>query len=398
MPKDRDSYLNKLKLAKDEPFIKVISGVRRCGKSTLLDLFETYLLGTGIKGKNIVRFNFDSRELRNTVKDSDSLYDLVVSKMGMGRNYVLLDEIQNIDDWEGALISMYTDLDIDIYVTGSNAIMQSPDMGAKLVGRYIEIQVFPLSFSEYIDFTEDKRTPVSVFEDYVKYGGFPAAALTKPELRSTVLDGIYRTVLDLDVGSKNNIKDRALLRDLAEYLIDNIGNVISSKGISDYLGSNGRATGHTTISNYLLMMEQAFLLYKAGRYDIKGKVRLKTLGKYYVVDVGIRDLIIRSWSDDRGRTLENIVYLELRRRGYEVSIGKVGDREVDFVATKQKERIYVQVAYLLSDESVLERELRPLRSIDDNHRKIILSMDNVIRDDYDGIESINIVDWLLTSD
>ncbi|MDR3282620.1 MAG: ATP-binding protein [Candidatus Methanoplasma sp.] len=395
MPRSRDLYMNKLKLARDEPFIKIITGVRRCGKSTLLDLFEAYLLGSGVDRSNIVRLNLDSRLLRTSVRDGDALYDVVRSSMGPGRNYVLLDEIQNARDWEGGLISMYTDLDADIYVTGSNAVMQSPDIEAKLVGRYIEIHVLPLSFSEYLDFTGEAGDKGRAFEDYMKYGGFPAVALTKPELRNTVMDGIYMTVLDLDVGVKNGIKDGALLRDLAEYLMDNVGNTVSAKGISDYLSSGGRANSHTTIGNYLAMMERAFLLYRAPRYDVRGKVRLKTLGKYYVVDTGFRDLRIRPWSYDRGRVLENVAYLELVRRGYSVDVGKVGIWEVDFIARKAKETIYVQVTYSMADPATAEREMRPLMRIEDNHRKLVLCMDR-FDGDHMGIEVKNIVEWLLS--
>lgn len=393
----RDTYLDKLKKLKDEPFIKVISGVRRCGKSSILDLFELHLLDTGVDRSNIIRFNFDSRDMRKSIHTADELYDLIEKNLGDGRNYVLLDEIQNVDDWEGALISMYTDLDADLYVTGSNAVFMSPDLGTKLVGRYIEIEVLPLSFREWLDFEHiEKHDDPASFEDYLRYGGFPAIALmNSTDLKMTALDGIYRTILDLDVGSKNNVRDPALLRILAEFLIDNIGNVISPKKIADYLTSAGRKTTHNTVDNYLLMMERAFLIYRAKRYDIKGKVLLQRLEKFYVVDLGLRGLMLSSWNSDYGSILENVVYLELRRRGYSISIGKLGETEVDFVATRLDERIYVQVTASMADENVRERELRPLMQIRDGYPKIVMSMDRNIIKDYSGIRNVNIQDWLL---
>lgn len=336
----RPLYLEKMIKLKDEPFIKVISGVRRCGKSSLLDLFERHLLDCGISASNIIRFNFDSRDLRTSVNDSDALYDLVKNNLGKGRNYILLDEIQNINDWEGALISMYTDMDADIYVTGSNAVMLSPDLGTKLVGRYIEIEVLPLSFKEWLDFDNGDHTDLqSSFDEYLRYGGFPAIALMKDQsLKVTALDGIYHTILDMDVGGKNEVRDPALLRIVAEYMIDNIGRIASPKSIADYLTSSGRKTTHNTIDNYIMMMERAFLIYRSKRYDIKGKMLLQRLEKFYIVDMGLRGLILSSWKSDYGSILENAVYLELRRRGYSISTGRYGEQEIDFVATKGNER------------------------------------------------------------
>jgi len=394
--KARDTYLNKLKETKDTPFIKIISGVRRCGKSTLLGIFESYLLASGIEREKIIRFDMDSRETKKKVSHWEDMYDLVASRMQDGRYYVLLDEVQNIKDWESALISMYTDLNADIYVTGSNAMMLSPDLGTKLVGRFIEIRMLPLSFREFLDFTGAKDTDNS-FKDYLRSGGFPAVAMlhNKPELQRTVLDGIYNTILSLDIGKKNDLRDSALLKDLAEYLIENVGNTVSTKSISDFLSSNGRKNGKNTIENYLLMMERAFLLYRVRRYDIKGKMRLKTLGKYYVVDTGFRSLMVNDLSADTGRLLENVVYLELIRRGFDVSIGKVGEYEIDFIAERGNERMYIQVAQTLSEQSTREREIRSLIGIKDGHPKLVISMDPEIVSDYAGVKNRNIVSWLL---
>ena len=393
----RELYLSKLIKLKDEPFIKVISGVRRCGKSSILDLFERYLSDNGIKRSNIIRFNFDSRELRTSIKTGDDLYDLVKNNLGTGRNYILLDEIQNVEGWEGGLISMYTDMDADLYVTGSNAVMLSPDLGTKLVGRYIEMEVLPLSFREWLDFDDgDNKDLQASFEKYVRYGGFPAITLMGEEsLKRTALDGIYRTILDLDVGGKNNVRDPALLRILAEYLIDNVGRIVSPKSIADYLTSTGRKTTHNTVDNYIMMMERAFLIYRNKRYDIKGKMLLQRLEKFYVVDPGLRGLILSSWKSDYGSILENIVYLELRRRGYSVSTGKFGEQEVDFVATRGNECMYVQVTVSMADENVRIRELRSLTSIQDGYPKMVVSTDPDVITDYEGVKNVNIIKWLL---
>ncbi|MCL2607252.1 MAG: ATP-binding protein [Methanomassiliicoccaceae archaeon] len=397
MPKARDTYLNRLIDSMDAPVIKVISGVRRCGKSTLLNLFESYLTSIGIEKERIVRIDTDTKDAKEKVSDWKGMYDLVAGQIKKGvRNYVLLDEVQNIDDWESALISMYTELDADLYVTGSNAMMLSPHLGTKLVGRFIEIPILPLSFKEYLDFTDSKNEDAS-FREYIKTGGFPSVALLheRPMLQKDMLMGIYSTVLDLDLAKKNEIRSTALLRDLAEYLIENIGNTVSAKSISDYLNRSGRKSNPHTIEDYLLMMERAFLLYRVRRYDISGKLRLKTLGKYYVVDPGFRGFI-GGRPDGAGRILENIVYLELIRRGYEVSIGKVGSYEVDFIAKGWGDDIvYIQVTKTMSEESTAERELRPLLEIKDNHPKLIISMDPEMEDDHYGIKHRNIVRWLL---
>lgn len=396
--KARDEYLNRLIEAMDAPVIKVISGVRRCGKSALLNIFESYLISSGIEKERIIKVDMDLRDVKEKVKDWKDMYDLVAKKIKKGvRNYVMLDEVQNIDDWESALISMYAELDVDLYVTGSNAIMLSPHLGTKLVGRFIEIPVLPLSFKEYMDFTDSENGDVS-FREYVRTGGFPSVALLheRPALQKDMLMGIYSTVLDLDLAKKNEIRDGALLRDLAEYMIENVGNTVSAKSISDYLNSNGRKTNPHTIEDYMLMMERAFLLYRIKRYDISGKIRLKTLGKYYVVDPGFRGLI-GGRPDGAGRMLENIVYLELVRRGYDLSIGKVGAYEVDFMARgRSGDQMYVQVTQTMSEGSVAERELRPLLEIKDNHPKLILSMDPELTEDYSGIKHKNIVRWLLS--
>jgi len=362
----------------------------------LLDIFETYLISAGVEKERIVRINMDAKEMKKEVSNWSGMYDAVEKRMKKGvRNYVLLDEVQNITDWESALISIYTDLDADLYVTGSNAVMLSPNMGTKLVGRFFEIQMLPLSFKEYMDFTDSGDRERS-FDEYMRIGGFPLVALLhdRPALQKDVLSGIYSTVMDLDITDKNEIRDTALLKNLAEFLIENIGNTVSSKSISDNLTGSGRKSNPHTIEDYLLMMERAFLLYKVKRYDITGKLRLKTFGKYYVADPGFRGLI-GGRQDGSGRVLENIVYLELLRRGYEISIGKIGAYEVDFIADRHGERMYVQVVKTMPDKEAEEREFRPLLQIGDNHPKTVISMDPEMPGDRLGIKNRNIVRWLL---
>ncbi|MDR1405034.1 MAG: ATP-binding protein [Candidatus Methanoplasma sp.] len=396
-PIARPLYINRLMSFKDTPFIKMITGVRRCGKSTLLDLLEKEFISSGIPKEKIIRVNLDSMEWKASVENWKELYSCVRDLLGNGKNYVMIDEIQNVPGWEEAAISMFTDMDADLYITGSNAVMLSPDLGSKLVGRYVEIEVLPLSFSEYLTFIGSDQDPDRIFTEYVRHGGFPAAALMhdRPQLLETVIDGIFHTIVDFDIAGRNAIGDRALISSLAAFLIGNVGNTVSAKSISDYLSSNGRKVNHTTIDNYLLTMERSFLFYKVKRYDIQSRNILKTLDKYYVVDTGIRSLISASQDQDYGRVLENVVYLELLRRGYKVSIGKIGTEEVDFIAAKGSATEYYQVTYSMSDEGTRKRELTPLRKIKDSHRKLIISADRNAISDYGGILNLNIVDWLL---
>jgi len=396
--KKRDVYIEKLRVLRDKPFIKVISGVRRCGKSSLLKLLEEDLAAEGVPRANVIKIDMDSRDTRNAIRCSDDLCNRVKERLNSGKNYVLIDEIQNIRDWEEALIMMFTDLDADLYVTCSSAILLSPDAGIKLVGRFVEVRVTPLSFREYVDFTESRNKDMNkTFINYLKFGGFPAVALLEedPELSATVLNGIYNTILDLDVGMRNEIRDSVMLKDLAEYVIANTGTAISSKGMSDHLSSNGRKNSRVTIENYLLMMERAFLLYKVRRYDIRGEVRLKTLGKYYVVDAGMRNLFVNGWDNNLGKVLENIVYLELLRRGFIVSVGKTRTHEIDFIADKGNERLYIQVSQTLSDKIVRERELKPLTETGDEFPKMILTLDPQTIDNFNGIKNVNLIEWLL---
>lgn len=398
--KNRDLYLNKLVQFRDKPLIKVITGLRRCGKSTLLSLFENHLVESGVEKDHIIRMNFESfefDEITNYKELHAYIEDRLISKSK--KHYVLLDEVQQVASWEKAINSFLVDANVDIYITGSNAYLLSSELSTLLSGRYVEIKMQPLSFREYLDFIEpDETTDIhEKFNQYLRFGGLPTVVelLDTPDLIGSFLEGIYNTVLIKDVIERNAVRDAALLESILKYIASNIGSIVSSKKISDYLTSNGRKTTSDTIDNYLKMLENAFIIYKANRYDLKGKMFLKTLEKYYIVDMGIRNQLTGLRDTDYGHVLENIIYLELLRRGYEVTIGKVGTLEVDFVATNANEKIYYQVSATIFDEKTRERELRPLELISDNYPKYILTMDRTAFDDYAGIRIKNIIDFLL---
>lgn len=398
----RDDYLQKMVDAKDTEFIKVITGVRRAGKSTLLLMFKEYLLNNYINENNIIYINFESA-IYDNIKNYKDLYMYVKSKIKKDKVYVLLDEVQNVESWEKAINSFKVDFDIDIYITGSNAYLLSSELSTLLSGRYIEIKMYPLSFKEYLKFNNyDNDNLDYKFNEYLKYGGLPAITLIKnnDELVLSYLNDIYNTIIKKDIIDRNNIKDTALLENIIKYLFNNIGSPISSTKISDYLNSNKivEKSNHQTIDNYLNMLEKSFIIYKADRTDIKSKSLLKTLGKYYISDTGIRNIILGFRNIDEGHLLENIVYLELLRRGYRVNIGKSGDYEVDFIAENPNNIKYYQVSRSLLNEEVKIRELRALESIDDNYEKIVLTMDKSINNDFNGIKIINIIDWLLKSE
>ena len=398
----RENYLKKMIDAKDTEFIKVITGVRRSGKSTLLLMFKDYLINNGIKEDNIIYINFESAEF-DDIKDYKDLYKYIKEKIKKGRVYLLLDEIQNVKSWEKAINSFKVDFDIDIYITGSNAYLLSSELSTLLSGRYIEIKMYPLSFKEFLKFNNYDNTNLDdKFNEYLKYGGLPAITLIKDndELVLSYLNGIYNTIVKKDIVDRNNIKDVALLENIIKYLATNIGSSVSAKKISDFLNSNKitEKSNHQTIDNYLSMLEKSFIVYKANRTDVRNKSLLKTLGKYYISDTGIRNIILGFRNINEGHLLENVVYLELLRRGYSVNIGKSGDFEVDFVAENPNDIKYYQVAQTLANEEVKERGIRSLESISDNYEKIILTMDKTINKDYNGIKVMNIIDWLLNSD
>ena len=396
--KSRDIYLNKLVNFKDKPLIKVITGIRRCGKSTLLDLFEEYLLNNGIKKENIIHMNFEDW-LYDEIKDYKYLNKYIKEKiLDNDKKYIILDEIQQISNWEKAINSFLITLNCDIYITGSNAYLLSSEISTLLSGRYVEIKMLPLSFKEYLEFNNynTKENLEEHFNDYLLYGGLPIVSYVhdKSAIRN-ILSGIFNTVIIKDVSKRNAIRDITLLENLIRYIAQNVGSPISSRNISNYLNSAGRKTSTETIDNYLKMLENAFIIYKANRFDIKGKMYLKTLEKYYIVDTGIRNELLSFKDGDYGHMLENLIYIELLRRGYDVAVGKIDNLEVDFVAQNYDEKIYYQVSASILDENTKKRELNPFDHIPDHYEKVILTMDKTPIKDFNGIKNINIIDFLL---
>lgn len=395
----RELYLNKLIQFKDKPLIKVITGIRRCGKSTLLSLYHNHLLESGISEEHIIRMNFESFEF-DEISTYKELHAFIKRRLtnSTDKHYLLLDEVQQVKSWEKVINSFLVDANVDIYITGSNAYLLSSELSTLLSGRFVEIKMLPLSFKEFIDFnTQSNGSPEDLFNDYLKYGGMPTIVdlLDRPETIGPFLEGIYNTVLIKDVMERNNVRDAALLESILKFFASNVGSVVSAKKISDFLTSSGRKTTSETIDNYLKMLESAFIIYKASRFDLKGKMFLKTLEKYYLVDPGIRNQLTGLRGTDYGHVLENVVYLELLRRGYDVAIGKVGTLEVDFVATKPSEKAYYQISASILDENTRERELKSLEAIPDHYPKYILTMDQNIYNDFSGIQVINIVEFLL---
>ena len=398
----RENYLSILKNFKDQQIIKVITGIRRCGKSTLLELFIDCLKENGVEDNQIISINFENSDYEY-LQDRKKLYEYLKSKLAKNKKtYIFLDEIQNVHEFEKTVDSLFINKDIDIYITGSNAWLLSSELATLLTGRYIEIKMLPLSFKEYLSAFEDKTDISRKFRDYLQYSSFPQAIelfKINPENINLFLDGIYNTILFKDVMARRGITDKNTLERVTKYLYDNIGNRTSVKNISDNIEGLEKNNSYNTVSTYVQALIDSYFMYKANRYDIKGKEFLKTQEKYYAVDIGLRYYMLGQGSGkDMGHILENIVYLELLRRGYEVYIGKYDDLEVDFVAKNSKDLIYYQVALTTRDDGnnkILERELAPLRKINDNYPKYILTLDDDLDADFDGIKKINVLDWLL---
>lgn len=398
----RDNYLERLIAYKDNVIIKVITGLRRCGKSTLLQLYRQYLVKSGVTKEHIIDINFELMEY-DDVREYKQLYKVIKDKLVSGsKTYILLDEVQQVNKWEKVINSLAVEADVDIYITGSNAYLLSSELSTLLSGRYVEIKMLPLSFKEYLSFghLEKSMSKEDRFNQYLKFGSLPAIT-SLPQDNITVNDflmGIYNTVILKDVVQRNSIKEAAVLDRVVKYIISNAGNIISANKISGYLTSTAvedKSIKASTIGNYLTMLENAFIIYKVNRYDIKGKEMLKSLAKYYVVDTGIRNMLLGYVDTDYGHILENVVYFELLRRGYQVFIGKWYELEVDFIAIRQDEKKYIQVAYSVMEESVKKRELASLKAIEDNYEKIILSMDKTFITDHEGIRFVNVIDFLL---
>lgn len=394
----RTEYIEELKKWKDKNLIKVITGIRRCGKSTLFELYIEYLKGLKIDDEHIISINLES--LDYDFKDYRELYNYIMSKINDDKKYyVFLDEIQNIEEFQKAVDGLYIKENIDIYITGSNAFLLSGELATLLTGRYVEIRMLPLSFKEYVSGFENNSNYQSLFLDYMKNGGMPGV-LSILDLGidgiNTYLDSIFSTVIVKDIMARNKIVNKTLLENIIKFIFDSIGSVISIKKISDTLTSKGISISNHTVENYIRSFVESYLIYKAERFDVKGKKLLSRDYKYYVVDTGLRSYLLGKKADsDMGHILENIVYLELIRRGYRVYVGKVNNTEIDFVAENRDGIKYFQVALTVRDEKVLERELRSLKNTEDHYPKYLITMDMDLAADYEGITKINIVDWLL---
>ena len=389
----RQQYLEKLKKLKDLQIIKVVTGFRRCGKSTLLTQFEEYLKECGVESSQIISINFEKIEFEH-LQNYKAMYDYVVERLHPEKTtYIFLDEVQLVEDYQKAVDSLFVRDKVDLYITGSNARMLSGELATLLSGRYVEIEMLPLSFAEYYELVGgDKR---DAWKRYFTNGGLPYTAYINDEdILHDYLLGIYNTVLLKDVVERKKIQDIPLLRSVVKFLFDNIGNIVSSKKISDSLVSYGRKTTSVTVENYIESLSEAYVVYKAERYDVKGKQHLKSLEKYYAVDMGLRKLLLGKKNTDIGHILENIVFFELVRRGFEVCIGKVDDLEIDFIAEKDGDKEYYQVSASVLDTNTFEREIEPLRRVHDNYPKYIITMDEITSNN-EGIKQINVIDFLL---
>ena len=401
----RKEYLEKLIGWKDDDVIKVVTGIRRCGKSTLLMQYQDYLKSIGIKENQIIAVNFEELEYEELC-DYKKLYAYIKDRLVADKiTYIFLDEIQKVPSFEKVVDSLYVKPNIDIYITGSNAYMLSGDLATLLTGRYVEISMLPLSFNEYMQLSDKDKE--SAFADYIKYGGLPfVATMDRTDDKvDTYLEGIYNTVIVKDIedrqkrqesnSDKRKINDIPMLKTIAKYLSSVIGSPVSLRGITNYLVSSGRKISANTVSNYVDALIESFIFYPAERFDIVGKQLLKANKKYYMVDLGIRNHILPRKYYDLGFSVENIVFFELLRRGCKVTIGKYQENEVDFVAEKRGEFTYIQVTADMVSESTFDREMKPLYAIQDNYEKIVLTLDKLTVGNYDGIKVVNVIDWLL---
>ncbi len=398
---ERTEYLNQLKRFKDKDLIKVVTGIRRCGKSTLFELFINYLKENGIKNDQIININLEDADY--TFNDYKELYDYVNKQISSKKQYyVFLDEVQNVPKFQKAVDGLYIKKNVDVYITGSNAYLLSGELATLLSGRYVEIKMLPLSFKEYLSaFNDLDKSRYEYFLDYMKNGGMPGniSILQNNFIdMDTYLEGIFTTIVYKDIITRNNITDKMLLESVLKFIFDSIGSPISTKKISDTLTSKGMSTSNHTVENYISAFVESFLIYKVERFDVKGKGLLARDYKYYVVDQGLRSYLLGKKADsDMGHILENIVYLELLRRGYKVYVGKVDDLEIDFVAENRDGLKYYQVALSVRDPKVLERELKSLQKTGDYYPKYLITLDMDLESDYDGITKINVIDWLLNT-
>jgi len=395
----RQDYINQIIPYIDAPFVKILMGVRRSGKSTIMCMLMEYLRNQGIAEEFILNYRFDSMEF--DVWTAKDLYEEIKGHLAAeNRYYLFLDEVQEIEGWEKIVNSLYSDYNVDIYVTGSNSRMMSSEIATYLTGRYVSFHIYTLSFKEYLDFKgryTSIHDPKAELADYIRSGGFPATVLqdyTEDEIHTIVRD-IYNSTIFLDIVKRSQIRKVDQLERIVKFTLNNVGNTFSSKTISDYLKSENRKIDNETVYNYLEKLEKAFLIHRCSRYDIHGKEILKTQKKFYLADSSIRYSILGYTPDSAASMLENVVYLELLRRGYQVYIGKLDQYEIDFVAIKENNRIYIQVSQEITSEATKQREYDRLLNIPDNYPKYVLRTDEFATGNYNGIQTMHVADFLL---
>lgn len=401
---DRNMYLSKLIQWKDKQVVKVVTGMRRCGKSTLLLQYKEWLLNNDVLDSQIIYINFEELENEHLL-EYNKLYSYIKNRLIEDKIcYIFLDEIQKVKDFEKVVNSLYVKKNVDIYLTGSNAYMLSSDLATYLSGRYVKLNVLPLSFAEYLSVNESNID--NAFAQYLRFGGLPYVTnIQNIDMINDYIEGIYSTVIIKDIeerqnrkekdNNKRNVNDISLLKTITKYLASVVGNPVSIKGITDYLISNNRKVSPNTVSSYVEALIESYIFYQVEPFDLVGKKILKANKKYYIVDLGIRNYLLPRKSYDLGFTLENIVYFELLKRGYKVYVGKLGNKEVDFVCLKDNIFTYFQVTASLSLKETFDREIRPLEMIKDNYEKIILTTDRITLGNYNGIKVINLLDWLV---
>lgn len=395
----RPQYMNVLKTYRDVGLVKILAGIRRCGKSTILEMLRDDLLKSGIAADHIVNMRYTSEEFDDGMSDKDMYHGIKQKMTDGGRYYLLLDEVQEIDGWEKAVNSLLEDANTDIYVTGSNSKLMSSEISTYLTGRYISIPVYTLSFAEYLEFKQsDSLSAKELLNEYLRLGGFPIVALGSFDEYSAyqIVEGIYHSVISNDITRRHSIMNFDLFNRVVKYIVENVGKTFSANAIAKFLKSEGRSLSVEAVYNYLNWLEKAFVIYRCQRYDLQGKSVLKTQEKFYLADVSLKYCIMGFNPKSIAAMLENIVYFELRRRGYEVYIGKNETKEIDFVAVRRDERIYVQVCRTLPEES--DREVANLLEIKDHYPKYVVTLDELAAGNINGVRIVHLTDFLLAED
>lgn len=395
----RSQYMELLKTYRDVPLVKILAGIRRCGKSTILEMLRDDLLKSGVAAGHIISMRYTSEDFDDGMTDKDMYNGIKKQMTGDGRYYLLLDEVQEIDGWEKAVNSLLENTDTDIYVTGSNSKLMSSEISTYLTGRYISIPVYTLSFTEYLEFKKQSGlSPKELLNEYIRMGGFPIVALGSFDERSAyqIVEGIYNSVITSDITKRHNIANFDLFNRVVRYIVENVGKTFSANAIVKFLKSEGRSLSVEAVYNYLNWLEKAFVIYRCQRYDLQGKSVLKTQEKFYLADSSLKYCIMGFNPKSIAAMLENIVYFELRRKGYDVYIGKNETKEIDFVAVRRDERIYVQVCRRLPEES--DREVANLLEIKDHYPKYVVTLDELAAGNINGVKIVHLADFLLDSE